>query len=117
MAQKAKTTPISDELRRQFVDQWEAARRTGLDRSAFCEQHGISKHQLDYWQRLHGAKGRQNGNLSGRFAQVVEAKPSSHPPCRPVARLIIGGGKVVEIDEAMDPTWAARLIAAIGGQG
>ena len=86
-------------------------RASGQSRADYCRQHGLKLHQLAYHV---GVRNKQAPIGESAFAQVVVASPPM--PHASTARLLVGGGVAVEFDSGCDPTWVARLVAAVGGR-
>jgi len=91
----------------QHLDQY---RSSNLSRSAYCREHGLKLHQLIY----HIRQGSNKTAPVNGFAKVVVKNPPSAARSGS-ARLLIGD-VAIELDSGIDPTWVARLIAAVGGR-
>src|SRR5271157_1732317 len=89
--------------------------RSGMGRKAFCLAHGVSLHTLDYYRRQRGKSGsRAAGSIlpvelvDGRTA--VAAAPMDS---RGAFRVVLGGGRRIEVDAGFDAAELKRLIAAL----
>ena len=87
-------------------------RASGLSRTAYCREHGLKVHQLDY--RLDRAGETTKAIAKSTFARVALPKVSTYVEKR-TARLVFGGGVSLELDSGADATWIAKVIAAVGG--
>jgi transposase len=107
------------------------ALESGATVSAVADRNGISRSQLYAWKKLAQAGGIPGISLNGRqeplFAPVrIEAAPSLPRPAlgvpaaleqrRPGAvEIALTNGRVVRVDERIEPARLARLIAALDG--
>ncbi len=91
-----------------------AFRASGQTRVAYCREHGLKAHQLDY--RLNRAGKRVSASKSA-FARVITAEvPAPAVPKAAAVRLCFRDGMVLELEAGIDPAWIARLIAHIRGR-
>jgi transposase len=99
---------------------------------AVADRNGISRSQLYAWKRLaqHGGIPgiSPNGRPKPLFAPVrLDAAPASRPamvaPTADLQRragaieIVLTNGRLVRVDERMEPGWLARLVAALDGMG
>lgn len=98
--------------RQRHVAEWS---KSGMSKRAYCVKNGITLNQLTYWQKLAG--GRRGRTKSAFVRATVGQEPALVAGgSTQVARLMVGGGSVLEICSSVDPVWAARLISAVGGR-
>lgn len=90
--------------------------KSGLSKKTYSAQYGITVNQLTYWQKLERRRGKHKKSAFVRAAVAKERPAPIYLESAQVARLVVRGGSVLEISTAVDPLWAARLIAAVGGQ-
>ena len=83
---------------RAVLDEFE---RSGMTRSAFARQRGISLHRLDYWRR------RLASAPSSAFVAVAVPDAAHHH------LEIEVGGVLLRVREDLDPARLARLIATL----
>lgn len=112
MAGKTAKAEISTETRRRHIDHWKSS---GLAKDKYCEKSGVTINQLTYWQKILGSKRSTTVQKSRCFSRVAVTSTStaSTPPAASL-RIVVGSA-FVEISESANPIWAARVIAAIGG--
>jgi hypothetical protein len=91
--------------------------RSGMKRTAFCLAHGVPTQTLDYYRRRQrGSGGRGSGSImpvelvEGRAA--VAAVPMDS---RSALRVLLGGGRRIEVDAGFDASELKRLIATVEG--
>jgi transposase len=104
----------------------------GATVSAVADRNGISRSQFYAWMRLARNGGIPGISLNGPqkplFAPVrIEAVPApptppvatpaaAHPQRRPgVIEIALPNGRVVRVEEGIEPTTLARLVAALDG--
>jgi transposase-like protein len=76
---------------------------SGLSRSAYCRQHRIATHSLDYWRR------RLAVGTSRALVPVVVAEPGV------VSGLELQVGEArLSMPASIDPAWLGRLLRAAG---
>jgi transposase len=103
----------------------------GATVSAIADRNGISRSQLYAWKRLAQRGGIPGISLNEQpkplFAPVrIEAAPTlptpaiaapaAHPQRRPGAiEVTLANGRIVRVDERIEPGTLARLVAALDG--
>lgn len=116
MAEKSAKGEIAQDERLKHIAGW---KKSGLAKDDYCQQNGISRNQLSYWLRSPPARGSKVCQRKSAFARVTVTKHPATPllpALTAMARLVVGGGAILEIDGSVDPIWAARVIAAVGGR-
>lgn len=86
---------------------------SGLSRRAYCLEHGLKVHQLDYQL---GLANRKTSKGRSSFARAVAVSSLSAPANKLSARLSFQGGVALEVDVGASPAWIAQIIAHVGGR-
>lgn len=88
-----------------------ACERSGLSRRAWCSEHGINVHTLDYWRsrlRAQPAKPRKSKRRSQALVPIVVSGAASALATRAIELRLPGG---IELRAAsLDARWVAALI-------
>ncbi len=94
-------------------DQWrdliEQQARSGLNGSAFCEQHGLSP--KTFYRHRKALEGKAEDSVSGRFVKV-QPKPVPMLPVQPAAVLHYRDIRL-SVPAGAEPAWIAELMKAL----
>ena len=107
-----------------------AALESGATISSVADRNGVCRSQLYTWLRL-AREGRLPGiELAGKAPEptfvpvkiaAAPAPPATSPPAIPPPRrrcqveIALGNGRMVRVDDGIDPATLARLVAALDG--
>jgi transposase len=92
--------------------------------SAVADRNGISRSQVYAWKRLAQTGGipgiSLNGPAKAHFAPVriqavsLDAPAAAHPQRRPgVVEIVLTDGRIVRVEESIEPLRLARLVAVL----
>ena len=90
--------------------------RSGMKRTAFCLAHGVPTQTLEYYRRRQRGSGGDSGSImpvelvDGRAAVAAVLMES-----RGEFRVLVGGGRRIEVDARFDASELKRLVVALEG--
>lgn len=105
--------------------------KPGTTVSAVADRNGISRSQLYAWKKLAGRGGIAGISLNGEqrplFAPVrIEAMPAApasaievamaQPQRRAGVEIALANGRIMRVEESIDPVKLGRLVAALDGR-
>ncbi len=94
-------------------DQWrdliEQQAGSGLNGSAFCEQHGLSP--KTFYRHRKALEGKATDSVSSQFVKV-NPKPASMMPVQPAAVLHYRDSRL-SVPAGTEPAWIAELMKAL----
>ena len=99
-----------------------AFERSGLNRTEYCRQHGLSLSSLKRYSKRMGDEGRGWSDQSERTAPAVSLLPVEVLDDRPAAQqawqtflfVELSGGRRIGVDAGFDGATLRRLIAVLG---
>jgi hypothetical protein len=96
-----------------WQEQIDKYRASGHTRHDYCRAQGVSFNQLAYQIALRSKPATMN---KAPFARVATVTPPSVLSKPAAARVLFGGGVILEIDAGTDPAWLAQVVTRVGRQ-